>query len=74
MFKIGPLKMLGDASLGGRTAYLSEPYYDDPTTQGIPVYTKEEFKEMFDFANKNQMQIAIHAIGDGILDWIIEAY
>lgn len=74
MFKIGPLKMLGDGSLGGRTAYLSEPYYDDPTTQGIPVYTKEEFKEMFDFANKNQMQIAIHAIGDGILDWIIEAY
>ncbi|WP_294580307.1 amidohydrolase [uncultured Thomasclavelia sp.] len=74
MFKIGPLKMLGDGSLGARTAFMSEPYYDDPTTQGIPVYTKDEFKEMFDYANKHQMQIAIHAIGDKILDWIIEAY
>ncbi len=73
-FKIGPLKVLGDGSLGARTAYLSTPYYDQPTTQGIPVYTKEELYAMFELAHKNNMQIAIHAIGDGILDWIIDIY
>ena len=73
-FKIGPLKMLGDGSLGARTALLSKPYYDDSSKIGIPVYTKEELNAMFDYAHKNDMQIAIHAIGDGILDWILEAY
>ena len=73
-FKIGPLKMLGDGSLGARTAFVSEPYLDDATTNGIAIYTKEEIKEMFSYANSHNMQIAIHAIGDGILDWILEAY
>lgn len=73
-FKIGPLKMLGDGSLGARTAFLSQPYKDDPNTSGQAIYTKQQIKEMFDYANTHQMQIAIHAIGDGILDWIIEGY
>ena len=73
-FKIGPLKMLGDGSLGARTALLSKPYYDDSSKIGIPVYSKEELNAMFNYAHKNDMQIAIHAIGDGILDWILEAY
>lgn len=73
-FKIGPLKMLGDGSLGARTAFLSKPYYDAPKTRGIPVFSREEIKMMFDYANRHEMQIAIHAIGDGILDWIFEGY
>lgn len=73
-FKIGPLKMLGDGSLGARTALLSKPYYDDSSKTGIPVYTKEELNAMFEYAHSHDMQIAIHAIGDGILDWILEAY
>ena len=66
--------MLGDGSLGARTAFLSKPYYDAPKTRGIPVFSREEIKMMFDYANRHEMQIAIHAIGDGILDWIFEGY
>lgn len=73
-FKNGPLKMLGDGSLGARTAYLSCPYADDPTTRGIPIYTQEQFDEMCSLANKNGMSVAIHSIGDGILDRILDAY
>ncbi|MBQ2669036.1 MAG: amidohydrolase family protein, partial [Clostridia bacterium] len=73
-FKNGPLKMLGDGSLGARTAYLSRPYADDETTRGIPVYTQKQFDEMCDLANRNGMPIAIHSIGDGILDCILDAY
>lgn len=73
-FKIGPLKIIGDGSLGARTAYMSEVYYDDPTTQGLPVYTKEDLLQMIDYASSHQMQIAIHTIGDKILDWVIEGY
>ena len=73
-FKNGPLKMLGDGSLGARTAYLSRPYNDDPATRGIAIYTQEQFDDMCGYANKNGMSIAIHSIGDGILDRILDAY
>lgn len=73
-FKIGPLKMLGDGSLGARSAYLSEPYCDDPSTCGIPIFTRRQFEEMICYANSHGMQVAIHAIGDGILDDILAAY
>lgn len=39
-FKIGPLKMLGDGSLGSRTAFLSQPYNDDKSTRGIAILRK----------------------------------
>lgn len=73
-FKIGPLKMLGDGSLGARTAYLSEPYEDDKTTRGIAVFTRQQFEDMIGYAHTHGMQVAIHAIGDGILDDILAGY
>ena len=66
--------MLGDGSLGARSAYLSRPYADDPSTCGIPIFTREQFEEMVGYANSHGMQVAIHAIGDGILDDILAAY
>ncbi|PWL52214.1 MAG: amidohydrolase [Clostridium cadaveris] len=72
-FKIGPLKLLGDGSLGARTAYLSSPYEDDPSTSGISVYTQEQFDEMIGYAHANGMQVAVHAIGDEIMVMIVEA-
>ena len=73
-FKIGPLKMLGDGSLGARSAYLSQPYTDDGSTRGIPIFTRQQFEDMVEYADSQGMQVAIHAIGDGILDDILAAY
>ena len=74
MYRFGPLKMLGDGALGARTAYLSIPYADDPTTCGIPVYSKELMESMISYANKVGMQVAVHTIGDACLDWVLGAY
>ena len=74
MYRFGPLKMLGDGALGARTAYLSIPYADETTTQGIPVYSKELMESMISYAHKNGMQVAVHAIGDACLDWVLGAY
>jgi len=73
LFKIGPLKMLGDGSLGSRTAFMSRPYADDPSTCGLPVFTQEVMDEMVSYANAHNMQVAIHAIGDGCLDRVLHA-
>ena len=73
-FRIGPLKMLGDGSLGSRTAYLSIPYADDPSTCGLPVFSQELLDQMIMTAHENGMQIAVHAIGDACLDRVLSAY
>jgi predicted amidohydrolase YtcJ len=73
MFKIGPLKLFSDGSLGARTAYLSQPYSDDPSTRGILALPKEELENIIKYANEHGMQIAVHAIGDGAMEITVNA-
>lgn len=73
-YRIGPLKILGDGSLGARTAYLSIPYASDPTTQGMLCFDAKMMENMIVYAHKMGMQIAVHAIGDACLDVILDAY
>lgn len=72
-FKIGPLKLLSDGSLGARTAFLREPYSDDKTTRGIEILNQKELDDLIWTAHSNGMQVAIHAIGDQIMCNIIDA-
>ena len=73
MFRIGPLKLLGDGSLGSRTAHLSIPYADEPQTQGFSLHSDEYMKEMISLAHAHGMQVAVHAIGDACLDQVLDA-
>ena len=72
-FKIGPLKLLGDGSLGARTAHLSVPYADDPSTRGFSLFTDERLRELVSYAHAHGMQIAVHAIGDECLERVMNA-
>lgn len=74
LFKIGPLKLLGDGSLGARTAYLSKEYADQPGEKGLAIFTQEELDQLIETAHTNGMQIAVHAIGDGVLDMILSSF
>ncbi|MBE5804368.1 MAG: amidohydrolase [Clostridiales bacterium] len=74
MFRIGPLKMLGDGSLGARTAFLREDYADAPGQRGLAIFTQQQFDDMVSLAHASGMQVAIHAIGDGVLDRVLNAY
>lgn len=72
-YKIGPLKLLCDGSLGGRTAWLREEYADSHGTKGIPIYTQEALDELVWLAHSSGMQVAMHAIGDAALDLCLNA-
>lgn len=74
MFRIGPLKLLGDGSLGARTAFLSEDYADAPGERGLPIYTQAQLDELIGVAHEHGMQCAVHSIGDGLLDRLLNAY
>ena len=73
LFRVGPLKLLGDGALGARTAYLSIPYADDPNTRGLSVFTPEEFDALIGYANAHDMQVAVHCIGDACLDLVLNS-
>lgn len=73
-FRIGPLKMLGDGALGARTAFLTVPYADAPSTRGFSVFSQQEFDEMISCAHSSGMQCAIHCIGDACLDMVLSSF
>ncbi len=72
-FHIGPLKILTDGSMGGRTAFLREEYSDMPGVHGVPIYGAEELNDLVRTAHDAGMQVALHAIGDGALDMCLDA-
>ena len=73
LFRVGPLKLMADGSLGGRTAYLARPYADDPSTEGIPVFTQEQLDELVLTAQKGDMMSAVHCIGCGAAEMTMHA-
>ena len=73
-FTIGPLKIIADGSLGARTAYLETPYADQPDHRGILIYSQKELEEKIAFGVEHGMQVAIHAIGDGAMNAVVNAF
>ena len=73
IFKIGPLKLLSDGSLGARTAALTIPYNDNEETMGLNLFTQEELDSIVEKAHNNGMQLAIHSIGNRAMYMVFEA-
>lgn len=73
-FRIGPLKLIADGSLGARSAAMTKGYHDDPNNMGILNYSKDELKEWVELANKFNMPTITHCIGDKAVDEVLDAY
>jgi len=66
--------ILADGSFGSYTAALSEPYSDNNKTSGI-LYRSDEFWQNFiQKAHQNNLQIAIHCIGNAAIAQILKFY
>ncbi len=64
MIRVGCLKGYADGSLGSTTAWLFEPYLDDPKTMGLAGGDIPKTPDLVMNADKAGLQINIHAIGD----------
>lgn len=73
-FTLGPFKVVNDGSLGAHTAALRQPYANDPSTKGLPLYDQQTLNELFEIAHKNGLQIAVHCIGDASCESVLDAY
>lgn len=73
-FKMGPIKLLLDGSLGGKTALLQLPYEGEDNNRGVVTYTQEEFDEIVKYADSLEYQIAVHTIGDGAVKMALDSF
>jgi predicted amidohydrolase YtcJ len=75
--RTGILKAYSDGTLGSRTAWMLEPFSDDPSTSGIPTTPAPRMDSLILAAHAAGLQIAIHAIGDAatrsVLDGVEKA-
>lgn len=74
--RIGGLKGFADGSLGSSTAAFFEPFSDDPNNRGLTMQamTDGSMKSWVTDANANNLQVAIHAIGDRANDEVLKIY
>lgn len=69
--RLGGAKVFADGVLGGRTAWLSEPYTDDPGNSGFPIHTQEAFADIVREARRCGFPVAVHTIGDAAVDLVL---
>lgn len=74
MLKFGVIKGFIDGSLGSSTALLAVPYKNNPSTSGLLLMTQEELNDIITFYDKENFQIAIHAIGDRGCNVVLNAF
>ncbi|WP_018887874.1 amidohydrolase [Paenibacillus massiliensis] len=71
--KMGSVKLFVDGAIGGRTALLREPYYDDDQTMGMAIHSLDGLEKLVAAARQAGFPIAAHAIGDGAADLLLTA-
>ncbi len=76
IIKRGALKGYADGSLGASTAWFFEHYAQDTTTFGLPmdIVTNGNLKKWVLDADKNHLQICVHAIGDRANAFMLNLY
>jgi predicted amidohydrolase YtcJ len=66
--------ILADGSFGTRSAALWEPYSDSSNSIGNLYLEAEDIERLLDTCYKNNLQLAMHAIGDKAIDRVSACY
>ncbi len=74
LFRIGYVKMMIDGVLSTHTAMMKDPYADKPDAVVEPFIQKEHLDEMVAAAHAAGFPVAVHAIGDEGVSWVLDAF
>ena len=66
--------VLADGSFGSHTAALLEPYSDEPGNYGSLYRSSKSWNNFIQNAHKNNLQVAVHCIGDAAISQILTIY
>ena len=70
---IRSFKAVMDGALGSRTAWLHQPYTDDPGTSGVQTFDENRLVDIMNRSNAHGWQINTHAIGDKANTVVLDA-
>ena len=75
--RLGAVKGYADGSLGSRTAYMFEPFADDPRNTGLlsdEMHPPSAMRERLMGADAAGLQIRVHAIGDRAISMMLDIF
>ncbi|GHV51152.1 amidohydrolase [Spirochaetia bacterium] len=72
--KMGPIKLFEDGTLGGRTAWMRQPYRDKPETRGFPTLDGALLDTLTQKAAAGGLQVMVHAIGDAGIEAVVSTF
>jgi len=70
----GCFRLALDGCFGSEDAALLEPYSNNPENRGFLSYTQEQISRFCIEANRQGLQIAVHAIGDAAVEQALTAF
>lgn len=76
-FRISGIKLLGDGSVSGRTAWCDQPYLPveggcKEPEYGMPVCTEKEILDAMEVCKKYKCQLSVHAMGARAIDRVVD--
>jgi predicted amidohydrolase YtcJ len=75
--RLGAVKGYADGSLGSRTAYMFEPFTDDPGNRGLlsdEMHPPSAMRDRLMQADSAGLQLRVHAIGDRAISMILDIF
>ncbi|ALL01006.1 metal-dependent hydrolase [Pyrodictium delaneyi] len=74
LLRVVGVKLYMDGSLGARTAWLREPYSDEPRSRGRRLLSAEDLANIASRARKWRLDVAVHAIGDAAVEEALRGF
>src|SRR5262249_22278578 len=74
MLRVGAVKIFLDGSAGGRTAWMTKPYKDEPDNFGVQMLPSQQLEAAVRSYHDRGYRMACHAIGDAAVGQLITAY
>jgi predicted amidohydrolase YtcJ len=75
--RLGAVKGYADGSLGSRTAYMFEPFTDDPGNRGLlsdEMHPPSAMRDRLMQADAAGLQLRVHAIGDRAISMMLDIF
>jgi predicted amidohydrolase YtcJ len=74
LFRVTGAKVFIDGVVEGGTAYLREPYAHKSNFCGEPLWGQDALNALFKAADREKLQIHVHAIGDAAIAMTLDAF
>lgn len=71
---VGGVKLFADGSVSGQTAWVDPPFLGSEENYGISTTTEQELLDAAAFAERHNIQLVVHAMGEQAIDQILGTF